>query len=69
MATGAAIGTQVGAAIAFVIGMLAVVEIALVSYLFKPARTQTVLRLLHDWTRVHRQKILVAMCVLIGVAL
>ena len=69
MATGAAIGTQVSASIAFVIGMLAVVEIALVSYLFKPAKTQAVLRLLHDWTRAHRQKILVAMCVLIGVAL
>jgi hypothetical protein len=69
MATGAPIGTQVSASIAFVIGMLAVVEIALVSYLFKPAKTQAVLRLLHDWTRAHRQKILVAMCVLIGVAL
>ncbi|MGO9385444.1 MAG: GAP family protein [Mycobacterium sp.] len=69
MATGAAIGTQVGAAIAFVVGIQAVVEIALVSHLFKPAKTQAVLRLLHDWTRAHRQKILVAMCVLIGVAL
>jgi hypothetical protein len=69
MATGAAIATQVSAAIAFVVGMLAVVEIALVSHLFTPAKTQAVLRLLHDWTLTHRQKILVAMCVLIGAAL
>jgi Sap, sulfolipid-1-addressing protein len=69
MATGAAIGTQVIAAIAFVIGMQAVVEIALVSHLFRPAKTQAVLQRLHDWTRAHRQKILVAMCVFIGGAL
>ena len=69
MATGAAIGTQVIAAIAFVVGMQAVVEIALVSHLFRPAKTQAVMRLLHDWTRTHRQKILVAICVLIGGAL
>ena len=69
VATGAPIGTQVSAAIAFVVGMQAVVEIALVSHFFRPAKTQALLRLLHDWTRAHRQKILVAMCVLIGGAL
>lgn len=69
VATGAPIGAQVSAAIAFVVGMQAVVEIALVSHLFRPAKTQAVLRLLHDWTRAHRQQILVAMCVLIGGAL
>jgi Sap, sulfolipid-1-addressing protein len=69
VATGAAIGTQVIAAIAFVVGMQAVVEIALVSHLFRPAKTQAVIQLLHDWTRAHRQKILVAMCALVGGAL
>lgn len=69
MATGAAIGTQVVAAIAFVVGMQGVVEIALVSHLFRPAKTRAVLQLLHDWARAHRQKILVAMCVFIGGAL
>lgn len=69
VASGAPIDTQVAAAIAFVVGMQAVVEIALVSHLFRPAKTQAVLRFLHDWTRAHRQKILVAMCVLIGSAL
>jgi hypothetical protein len=69
MATGSAIGVQVIAAIAFVVGMQAVIEIALVSHLFRPVKTQAVLQLVHDWTRAHRQKILVAMCVFIGGAL
>ena len=69
VATGAPIGAQVIGAIAFVVGMQAVVEIALVSHLFRPAKTQAALRLLHDWTRAHRQKILFAMCVIIGGAL
>jgi hypothetical protein len=69
MATGAAIGTQVIAAIAFVVGVLAVIEITLVSHLAMPAKTEAALRVLHDWARTHRQKILVGMCTLIGVAL
>jgi hypothetical protein len=69
MATGSGIATQVIAAIAFVVGMQAVVEIALVSHLFRPAKTQAALQRVHDWTRAHRQKILVAMCVFIGGAL
>jgi hypothetical protein len=67
--SGAAIGTQVGAAIAFVVGMLAVVEITLASYLVTPAKTQAVLRVLHDWARAHRRKVLVAMFAVVGVAL
>lgn len=69
MASGAAIGTQVGAAISFVVGMLAVVEIILLSYLATPAKTQAALRLLHDWVRAHRQKILVAIFAVGGVSL
>jgi hypothetical protein len=67
--SGAAIGTQVSAAIAFVVGMLAVAEIMLVSYLATPAKTQAVVQLLHDWARAHRRKILVAMFAVVGVAL
>ena len=59
VASGAALGTQVSAAIAFVVGMLAVVEIILVSYLATPANTQAVLRLVHDWVRAHRGQVLV----------
>jgi hypothetical protein len=69
VASGAAIGTQVCAAIAFVIGLLAVVEIILVSYLAKPAKTQAIVQLLHDWARAHRRKILVAILAVIGVSL
>jgi len=69
VASGAAIGTQVSAAIAFVVGVLAVVEITLVSYLAAPAKTQAVLRLLHDWALAHRRQVLVAMFAAAGVAL
>jgi len=69
VASGAAIGTQVSAAIAFVVGMFAVVEITLVSYLATPSKTQAVLRPLHDWALAHRRKILVAMLTVGGVSL
>jgi hypothetical protein len=69
VASGAAIGTQVSAAIAFVVVTLAVVEITLASYLATPAKTQAVLQLLHDWALDHRRKILVAMCTVGGVGL
>jgi hypothetical protein len=58
--SGAAIGTQLAAAIAFVVGALAVVEIMLVSYLATPAKTHAAVRLLHDWVLAHRQQVLVA---------
>lgn len=67
--SGAAIGTQVTATIAFVVGMLAVVEIVLVSYLAAPAKTEAVVQRLHDWAWAHHRKILVAMCTLAGVML
>lgn len=69
VASGAAIGTQVSAAIAFIAGVLAVVEITLVGYLVTPAKTQAVLRLLHGWARAHRRKIMIAMCTVGGVSL
>ena len=67
--SGAAIGTQISAAIAFVVGTLAIVEIILVSYLATPAKTQAVLRQLHDWALAHRRKILVAIFAVVGVSL
>ena len=69
VASGAAIGTQVSAAIAFVVGAFAVVEITLVSYLAAPAKTQPMLRLLHDWASAHRRQVLVAMFAVAGVSL
>ena len=69
VASGAGIGTQVSAAIAFVVGVLAVVEITLVSYLVAPAKTQAVLRLLHDWALAHRQHLAVGIFAVGGVSL
>jgi hypothetical protein len=66
VASGAAIGTQVSAAIAFVVGMLAVFEITLVSYLAAPAKTQAVLRPLHDWALAHRRQVLAAIFAVVG---
>jgi hypothetical protein len=67
--SGAAIGTQIGAAIVFLVETLALVEIVLVSSLVTPTRTRAVLRLLHDWARAYRRQILVAMLTLVGLAL
>jgi hypothetical protein len=67
--SGAAFGTQVSAAIAFVVGMLAIIEIMLASYLVTPAKTQAVVRVLHDWARAHRRKILIAILAVLGVSL
>jgi hypothetical protein len=68
-ASGAAIGIQVSAGIAFLVGVLAVEEIILVSNLVTPANTQTALRRLHDWALTHRRKLLVAVFAVAGVSL
>jgi hypothetical protein len=68
VASGAAIGTQVSAAIAYLVGMSAVVEVILVTYLATPAKTQAVLRLLHDWARAHRQQVVIAIFTVVGVS-
>jgi Sap, sulfolipid-1-addressing protein len=65
--SGAAIGTQVSAALVFVVGWLGPVEIIFVSYLATPAKTQAVLRPLHDWTQAHQRKILAGTFAAVGV--
>jgi hypothetical protein len=69
VASGAAIGTQVGLALAWVVGMFAVVEIILVSHLATPTKTQALLRLLHDWILAHRRQTLIAMLAVVGVVM
>ena len=69
VASGATIGTQLVAAIVFVIGVLAVVEITLVSYLAAPAKTEAMLQVLHEWTLAHRRNIVMAMLAVAGVSL
>jgi Sap, sulfolipid-1-addressing protein len=67
--SGAAIGTQIGAAIVFVVETLAIVEIVLLSNLFAPTKTEASLRRLHDWARSYRRQILVVMLTFVGLAL
>ena len=66
VASGAAIGTQFIAAIAFVVAMLAVFEITLFSYLAAPAKTLAVLRPLHEWALTHRRQVLTGIFVVVG---
>jgi hypothetical protein len=66
--SGAAIGTQFVAAFVYVFMTLVVVEVMLVSYLAAPAKTETVLRSLHNWAVAHRRQVLVAMFAVAGIS-
>lgn len=67
--SGAAVGAQVAAAIVFVAGMLAVVEIILISYLINPVKAQAVLQGLRDWVWVHRRRVVAAATAVAGASL
>ncbi|RAV13507.1 GAP family protein [Mycolicibacterium sp. GF69] len=69
LTSGAGIGAQIIAGIAFIVGILAVVEITLISYVVAPAKTQAALQRLHDFALAHHRMILIAMCLLGGAAL
>jgi hypothetical protein len=69
LASGAAIGTQLSAVVAFMVVMLAMVEIPLVSYLAKPAKTEAVVLLMRDWLRARSRQILAVGVAVIGVVL
>jgi hypothetical protein len=69
MTSGAAINTQVAAAVVWVFAILAVVEIILASLLISPVKAQAVLQIVHDWLQVHRRKILIAILAVVGLAL
>jgi hypothetical protein len=64
--SGAPIGIQVTAAVAFVVVMLGLVETILVSYLVAPGRTQQLLRPLHDWSRTYRVQVTITILVIVG---
>ncbi|OBC01680.1 hypothetical protein A5784_17785 [Mycobacterium sp. 852013-50091_SCH5140682] len=68
LTSGAAIGTQLSTGIAYIIGVLGVVEIVLVSHLLAPMRTEAVLRRLRGWALAHRQQILAVIFTVIGVS-
>nr|WP_231990681.1 GAP family protein [Mycobacterium sp. 852002-30065_SCH5024008] len=67
VASRAAVTTQVSASIAFVLLMYSVVEMILVGYVAAPARTQALLRQLHDWVRAYHRQILVTVFAVVGV--
>ena len=68
VASGAAMTTQLVAAAAFILVMYAAVEVILVGFLATPARTQSLLRLLHDWVLTYRRQILMVMFTVVGVS-
>jgi Sap, sulfolipid-1-addressing protein len=65
VASGAAIGAQISAAVMFTVVVLAVAEIPLVSSLAAPARTHAIMLQLHDWVRTRRRRII---AVIVGAA-
>ena len=66
MASGAAIGFQVGLFVAWTVVVLAVVEIPLVSYLAAPDKTQAMMLRLQNWIHAHRRQILQVGLALLG---
>ncbi|AKS31968.1 GAP family protein [Mycolicibacterium goodii] len=66
--SGAVASVQLGAAIAYIAGVLAVVEIVLISYVAAPARTEPVLRKLREWALVHRLHVLVVIFTVVGLS-
>lgn len=67
-ASGASLAAQAGAALAFIALMYAVVEVILVGYLARPAKTHALLQVLHDWVRAHHLQILLVMFAVVGVS-
>ena len=68
LASGAAIGTQIGVALVFIVVSLAVVEVVLLCNVVSPVKTQAALRKVHDRVGGYRQQIVVAIVTLVGLA-
>lgn len=67
-ASGASLTAQFSASIAFIVLMYAVVEVILVGYVATPAKTESLLRVLHDWVRTYHRQILVILFTVVGVS-
>nr|WP_232003644.1 GAP family protein [Mycobacterium sp. 1465703.0] len=67
-ASGASVTMQIGASVAFILLMYAIVEIILVGYVAAPAKTQSLLRVLHDWVQAYHRQILVALFTVVGMS-
>ena len=68
VASGASITAQFSASVTFIVLMYAVVELILVGYVATPAKTQSLLRVLHDWVRTYHRQILVTLFTVVGVS-
>jgi hypothetical protein len=69
LASGAATGIQLGAALTFTLLSLAVIEIPLVSCLVTPAKSQAVIMEVHNWVRARRRPIVAVTLAVGGVML
>ncbi|MFV8232763.1 GAP family protein [Mycolicibacterium fortuitum] len=69
VASGASFEVQLIALVAFVFGVLLVEEFILISNVVAPARTQAVLRRLHEWAHTHRRKFVAAILAVVGLSL
>ena len=68
VASGASITAQFSASVAFIALMYAAVEVILVGYVARPAKTQSLLRVLHDWVRTYYRQILVTIFTVVGMS-
>jgi Sap-like sulfolipid-1-addressing protein len=66
VASGAALGSQISAAVMFTVVVLAVVEIPLVSFLATPAKTQVFMLYLQDQVRTRRRQIFAVILTVAG---
>ncbi|WP_156687027.1 GAP family protein [Mycobacterium sp. Marseille-P9652] len=66
-ASGAAVGTQFGALMLFMLLLLAVIEIPLLCYLAVPAKTHAVVERIHEWMRTYRLQLTQAIIGFTGV--
>ncbi|WP_319450971.1 MULTISPECIES: GAP family protein [unclassified Mycobacterium] len=69
VASGGAIGMQLGAGITFVITVLAVEEVILVSNLVAPEKTHAALQWLHDWALAHHRNFMAVIMAVVGASL
>jgi hypothetical protein len=63
------VGSQVGAAAAYIVVMLAFIEIPLISYLARPTQTEAVMLQLGEVLRLHRRRIFATIVAVAGVIL
>ncbi len=68
-ASGSSVSARLSASVVFMVGLLAVIEIPLISCLAAPVRTQLMMTHLHEWCGTRRRRIFAAMLGVVGVML